>query len=69
MGFLDVLRGMPGPVVRPSRQGQGLVAECPPTMALLALLAFKAWKMLWGGGEDIASIVADVNRWSALCRS
>jgi transposase len=23
------------------------------------------WKMLWGGGEDIASIVADVNRWSA----
>jgi hypothetical protein len=21
--------------------------------------------MLWGGGEDIASIVADVNRWSA----
>jgi hypothetical protein len=26
-------------------------------------------KMLWGGGEDIASIVADVNRWSAPCRS
>jgi hypothetical protein len=24
---------------------------------------------LWGGGEDIASIVADVNRWSAPCRS
>jgi hypothetical protein len=22
-------------------------------------------EMLWGGGEDIASIVADVNRWSA----
>src|SRR5436190_18608223 len=22
-------------------------------------------KMLWGGGEEIASIVADVNRWSA----
>ena len=21
-------------------------------------------KMLWGGGEEIASIVADVNRWS-----
>lgn len=29
----------------------------------------KAWKMLWGGGEDIASIVADVNRWSTPCRS
>jgi hypothetical protein len=27
------------------------------------------WKMLWGGGKDIASIVADVNRWSAPCRS
>jgi hypothetical protein len=26
-------------------------------------------KMLWGGGEDIASIVADVNRWSAPCRT
>jgi hypothetical protein len=26
-------------------------------------------EMLWGGGEDIASIVADVNRWSAPCRS
>ena len=26
-------------------------------------------KMLWGGGEDIASIVADVNRWSAPCKS
>jgi hypothetical protein len=26
-------------------------------------------EMLWGGGEDIASIVADVNRWSTPCRS
>jgi hypothetical protein len=26
-------------------------------------------EMLWGGDEDIASIVADVNRWSAPCRS
>ena len=26
-------------------------------------------EMLWGGGEDIASIVADVNRRSAPCRS
>jgi hypothetical protein len=26
-------------------------------------------EMLWGGGEDIASIVADVNRWSPPCRS
>jgi hypothetical protein len=23
-------------------------------------------KMLWGGGEEIVSIVADVNRWSPL---
>jgi hypothetical protein len=26
-------------------------------------------KMLWGGGADIASIAADVNRWSTPCRS
>ena len=26
-------------------------------------------EMLWGGGEGIASIVADLNRWSAPCRS
>jgi hypothetical protein len=26
-------------------------------------------KMLWGGGEDIAFIGADLNRWSAPCRS
>ena len=26
-------------------------------------------EMLRGGGEDIVSIVADVNRWSAPCRS
>ena len=26
-------------------------------------------EVLWGGGEDIASIVADVNRWSAPCGS
>ena len=26
-------------------------------------------EMLWGGGEDIASIGADVNRWSTPCRS
>ena len=25
-------------------------------------------KMLWGGGEEIASIVADVNRWSPQCK-
>jgi hypothetical protein len=25
--------------------------------------------MLWGGGEEIASIVADVNRWSPQCKS
>jgi hypothetical protein len=25
--------------------------------------------LVWGGGEDIASIGADVNRWSAPCRS
>src|SRR6202163_3253758 len=26
-------------------------------------------KMLWGGGEEIASIVADVNRWSPLMQT
>jgi hypothetical protein len=26
-------------------------------------------EMLWGCSEDIASIVADMNRWSAPCRS
>ena len=25
--------------------------------------------MLWGGGEEIASIVADVNRWSPLMQT
>ena len=25
--------------------------------------------VLWGGREDIGSIVANVNRWSAACRS
>jgi len=24
------------------------------------------YEMLWGGGEEIVSIVADVNRWSPL---
>ena len=32
-------------------------------------IAKSVFQMLWGGGEDIASIVADVNRWSAPCRS
>jgi hypothetical protein len=27
------------------------------------------FEMLWGGGEEIASIVADVNRWSPQCKS
>jgi hypothetical protein len=26
------------------------------------------FEMLWGGGEEIASIVADVNRWSPQCK-
>jgi hypothetical protein len=26
------------------------------------------FEMLWGGGEEIASIVADVNRWSRQCK-
>src|SRR5271169_4713399 len=31
--------------------------------------ANSSWeKMLWGGGEEIASIVADVNRWSPQCK-
>src|SRR5271155_4616437 len=28
-----------------------------------------SWKMLWGSGGDIASIVVNVNRWSAPCIS
>jgi hypothetical protein len=26
-------------------------------------------KMLWGGGEEIASIIADASRWSPQCKS
>jgi hypothetical protein len=26
-------------------------------------------KMLWGDGEEIASIVADANQWSPQCKS
>jgi len=29
----------------------------------------RLFEMLWGGGEEIASIVADVNRWSPQCKS
>jgi predicted transglutaminase-like cysteine proteinase len=45
--------------------------ECKtkPSAPRDVVLSPRAWKMLWGGGEDIASIVADVNRWSAPCRS
>jgi len=27
------------------------------------------FEMLWGGGEEIVSIVADVNGWSPQCKS
>jgi hypothetical protein len=27
------------------------------------------FEMLWGGGEEIASIVADVTRWRPQCKS
>ena len=30
--------------------------------------ALRTVEMLWGGGEEIASIVADVNRWSPQCK-
>jgi uncharacterized protein YidB (DUF937 family) len=46
MGFLDALRGMqngPGGAAVPSGSGTGS-GMSPVTMALLALLAFKAWK-------------------------
>jgi hypothetical protein len=31
-------------------------------------LRIALFEMLWGGGEEIASIVADVNRWSPQCK-
>jgi hypothetical protein len=39
------------------------------TSPAMTRVKIKPKEMLWGGGEDIASIVADVNRWSAPCRS
>ena len=39
------------------------------TLLIAAHMSAYDPKMLWGGGEDIASIVADVNRWSAPCRN
>jgi len=57
---------------------QGIpAAEKLPPSGLLAFFAdhdalngadFYGEKMLWGGGEEIASIVADVNRWSPQCK-
>ena len=32
-------------------------------------IRIRTFEMLWGGGEEIASIVADVNGWSPQCKS
>ena len=38
-------------------------------MIIQSAAVLEAVKMLWGGGEEIASIVADVNRWSPLMQT
>jgi hypothetical protein len=47
------------------------IADQPEDVTIDACFAQddEAREMLWDGGADIASIVADVNRWSYPCRS
>jgi polyphosphate kinase 2 (PPK2 family) len=60
--YQELLRGHVGQL---SSQQQLLYAS----NRYAVLLIFQAMEDAMGGGEDIASIVADVNRWSAPCRS
>src|SRR4029453_3460218 len=46
----------------PSRR---MSASCWPRVRHSDQPEVITWKMLWGGGVDIASVVADVNRWSS----
>jgi hypothetical protein len=41
----------------------------PSQMGRVVGIRIVTFEMLWGGGEEIASIVADVNRWSPQCKS
>jgi hypothetical protein len=60
----------------PRRSGWAyFFAHSPPSRVSLPRkgcrvgLRIVLFEMLWGGGEEIASIVADVNRWSPQCKS
>jgi hypothetical protein len=57
------------PTVQPDMADHGASRPIPQTRTPHALRnrsgPIPCWKMLWGGGEDMHSIVADMNRWSA----
>ena len=49
--------------------GPAVQLTARPSNRLFHLVFDPMMEDAMGGGEDIASIVADVNRWSAPCRA